>query len=42
MHNFVQRQVALIWIAMLAVLFSALAPTIAHAMAGAQPSPPAM
>ena len=42
MHNFVQRQVALIWIAMLAVLFSALAPTIAHAMAATQQPTPAM
>jgi hypothetical protein len=35
MHYFFKRQVALIWIAMLGVLFSALAPTMSHAMAAA-------
>ncbi|WP_332878405.1 DUF2946 domain-containing protein [Massilia sp. S19_KUP03_FR1] len=38
MHYFFKRQVALIWIAMLGVLFSALAPTISHAMAATQQS----
>jgi len=36
MHTFVKRQVAWIWIALLGVLFSALAPTISHAMAASQ------
>lgn len=37
MHKLVKRHVAWIWIAALAVLFSALAPTISRAMAAATP-----
>jgi len=33
MHKLVKQRVAWIWIAALAILFSALAPTISHAMA---------
>ena len=32
MHKFVKQHVIYVWIAMLGVLFSALAPTISHAM----------
>jgi hypothetical protein len=37
MHKLVKQKVAWIWIAALAILFSALAPTISHAMAAAAP-----
>ncbi|WP_036166850.1 DUF2946 domain-containing protein [Massilia sp. 9096] len=38
MHKLVKQKVAWIWIAALAILFSALAPTISHAMAAAAPA----
>jgi hypothetical protein len=38
MHKYVRQQVAWIWIAALAVLFGALAPTISHAMAASSPA----
>jgi hypothetical protein len=37
MHKLVKQHVVWIWIALLGVLFSALAPTISHAMAAADP-----
>jgi hypothetical protein len=37
MHKLVKQRVAWIWIASLAILFSALAPTISHAMASSAP-----
>ena len=38
MRRFVKRQVWYIWIALIGVVFSALAPTVSHAMAGSLPS----
>jgi hypothetical protein len=39
MLNFVKRQTLHIWIAMMAVLFSALAPTVSHALAASSSTP---